>query len=58
MMNLRIFKHNDEWIVLNECSAITFHQSLADAMDHASTQIRQTTDNGTAHESHQALNNR
>ena len=57
-MNLRIFKHNNEWIVLNECSAITFHQSLADAMDHASTQIRQTTDNGTAHESHQALNNR
>ena len=57
-MNLRIFKHNNDWIVLNQYNAITFHQNLADAMDDASTQIRQATDNGATHEGHKAFNNR
>ena len=36
-MNVQIFRHDKEWIVLTESYALTFHQTLAGAMDHTST---------------------
>jgi hypothetical protein len=46
-MNIQIFRHNDEWIVLTESYALTFHQSLAGAMKYAATEIGASNHHGT-----------
>ena len=38
-MNIQIFRHDVQWIVLTEYYALTFHKTLASAMDHAATEI-------------------
>lgn len=38
-MNIQIFRHRDEWIVLNESYEITFHQNLFNAMSYAAAEI-------------------
>ena len=45
-MNVSVFKRNFEWIVIVDYHAITFHQTFADAMRHASTQIRSANNSG------------
>ena len=47
-MNIQIFRHNDEWIVLTESYALTFHQTLAGAMSYAATQIGASDHHGTS----------
>ena len=57
-MNVQIFRHNAEWIVLTETYALTFHQTLAGAMRYASTEIGASNHHGTSQQSHSALNDR
>jgi hypothetical protein len=56
-MNVQIFRHQNEWIVLTEAYALTFHQTLAGAMRHASTEIGASVDHGTPQQSNSASNN-
>ena len=50
-MNVQIFRHNDEWIVLTESYALTFHQTLASAMSHAATEIGASNNHGASQQS-------
>ena len=50
-MNVQIFRHDKEWIVLTESYALTFHQTLAGAMHHAATQIGASDRHGTSSKS-------
>ena len=50
-MNVQIFRHDKEWIVLTESYALTFHQTLAGAMDHAATEIGASDHHGTSSKS-------
>ena len=50
-MNVQIFRHDKKWIVLTESYALTFHQTLAGAMDHAATEIGASDDHGTSSKS-------
>ena len=47
-MNVQIFRHEKEWIVLTESYRLTFHQSLASAMDYAATEIGASGHPGTS----------
>ena len=47
-MNVQIFRHDKEWIVLTESYALSFHQTLAGAMDHAAAEIGASNDHGTS----------
>ena len=47
-MNVQIFRHNAEWIVLTESYALTFHQTLAGAMSHAATEIGASNHHGAS----------
>jgi hypothetical protein len=55
-MNVQIFRHDKEWIVLTESYALTFHQTLGSAMDHAATQIGASDHHGTSEQSNSAIN--
>ena len=57
-MNVQIFRHNDEWIVLTESYALTFHQSLAGAMKYAATEIGASNHHGTSQQGDSTLDNR
>ena len=50
-MNVQIFRHDTEWIVLTESYALTFHQTLAGAMDHAAAEIGASDHHGTSSKS-------
>ena len=50
-MNVQIFRHQNEWIVLTESYALTFHQTLAGAMDHAAAEIGASDHHGTSSKS-------
>ena len=50
-MNVQIFRHNKEWIVLTESCTLTFHQTLAGAMQHASTEIGASDHHGASQQS-------
>jgi len=50
-MNVQIFRHDKEWIVLTESYALTFHQTLGSAMDHAATEIGASDHHGTSSKS-------
>ena len=54
-MNVQIFRHDKEWIVLTESYALTFHQTLAGAMDHAATEIGASDHHGTPQQGNSAL---
>ena len=54
-MNVQIFRHNAEWIVLTESYALTFHQTLAGAMDHAATEIGASDHHGASEQSNSAF---
>ena len=54
-MDVRIYRHRKEWIVLTEDLQVTFHQTLAGAMEHASAAIRTPTDHATFAESYSPL---
>ena len=56
-MNVQIFRHNDEWIVLTESYALTFHQSLSGAMRYAATEIGASDHHGTSQQSNSTSNN-
>ena len=56
-MNIQIFRHNDEWIVLTESYALTFHQSLAGAMKYAATEIGASDHHGTSQQGDSTLDN-
>ncbi len=55
-MSIQIFRHNDEWVVLTESYALTFHQTLAGAMKHAATQVGASDRHGTPKQSNTAFN--
>ena len=50
-MNAQIFRHRNEWIVLTQSYALTFHQTLAGAMDHAAAKIGASDHHGTSSKS-------
>ena len=50
-MNVQIFRHRDEWIVLNESYEITFHQTLNSAMNHAAAEIGASDRHGAPQQS-------
>ena len=50
-MNVQIFRHDKEWIVLTDSCALTFHQTLAGAMQYASAEIRASDHYGTPQQS-------
>ena len=54
-MNVQIFRHDKEWIVLTESYALTFHQTLAGAMDHAAAEIGASDHHGTSQQGNSAL---
>jgi hypothetical protein len=54
-MNVQIFRHDKEWIVLTESYALTFHQTLAGAMDHAAAEIGASDHHGTPKQSNSAF---
>ena len=56
-MNVQIFRHDKEWIVLTESYALTFHQTLGSAMDHAATEIGASDHHGTPEQSNSTLDN-
>ena len=56
-MNVQIFRHDKEWIVLTESYALTFHQTLAGAMSHAATEIGASDHHGASSQSDSAINN-
>ena len=57
-MNVSVFKRNFEWIVIVDYHAITFHQTFADAMRHASTQVRSANNFGAVTQNHFSLHDR
>ena len=56
-MNIQIFRHRDEWIVLNESYEITFHQTLAKAMNHAATEIGASDRHGASQQGNSTSHN-
>ncbi len=56
-MNVQIFRHDKEWIVLTESYALTFHQTLGSAMDHAATEIGASDHHGTSEQSDSTFDN-
>ena len=56
-MNVQIFRHDKEWIVLTESYALTFHQTLAGAMDHAAAEIGASDHHGTSQQGDSFSNN-
>ena len=56
-MNVQIFRHNAEWIVLTESYALTFHQTLAGAMKYAATEIGAPDHHGASQQSDSTSNN-
>ena len=56
-MNIQIFHHNSEWIVLTESYALTFHQTLAKAMRHAATEIGASDHHGAPQQSNSTSDN-
>ena len=56
-MNVQIFRHNAEWIVLTESYALTFHQTLAGAMKYAATEIGASDHHGTSQQGDSFSNN-
>ena len=56
-MSIQIFRHNDEWIVLTESYALTFHQTLAGAMKYAATEIGASDHHGASQQSNSTGNN-
>ena len=56
-MNVQIFRHIKEWIVLTESCTLTFHQTLAGAMDHAATEIGASDHHGASSQSDSAIDN-
>ena len=56
-MNVQIFRHDKEWIVLTESYALTFHQTLAGAMHHAATEIGASNRHGAPSQSNSAIDN-
>jgi hypothetical protein len=54
-MNVQIFRHNAEWIVLTESYALTFHQTLAGAMSHAAAEIGASDHHGAPKQSNTTL---
>ena len=56
-MNVQIFRHQNEWIVLTETYALTFHQTLAGAMKYASAEIGASTHHGTPQQSNSTCDN-
>ena len=56
-MNVQIFRHNVEWIVLTESYALTFHQTLAGAMKYAATEIGASDHHGTPEQSDSTFDN-
>ena len=56
-MNIQIFRHNDEWIVLTESYALTFHQTLAGAMKYAATEIGASDHHGASQQGNPASDN-
>jgi hypothetical protein len=56
-MNVQIFRHNVEWIVLTESYALTFHQTLAGAMNHAATEIGASDHHGASQQSNSTSHN-
>jgi hypothetical protein len=56
-MNVQIFRHNAEWIVLTESYALTFHQTLAGAMRHAATEIGAPDHHGAPQQSDSTSDN-
>jgi len=50
-MNIQIFRHEKEWIVLTESYGLTFHQSLASAMNYAATEIGASDHHGASPQS-------
>jgi hypothetical protein len=55
MKNVQIFRNNRDWIVLTEDHTVTFHQTLAGAMEHASAQVRTPAYSGAASQGHESL---
>jgi hypothetical protein len=56
-MNVQIFRHNAEWIVLTESYALTFHQTLAGAMKYAATEIGASDHHGASQQSNSTGDN-
>ena len=56
MKNVQIFRDKREWIVLTEDHPVTFHQTLAGAMEYASAQVRTPAHSGTPSQGHESLN--
>jgi hypothetical protein len=56
-MNIQIFRHDSEWIVLTESYALTFHQTLADAMKYAATEIGASDRHGASQQSNSTRHN-
>ena len=56
-MNVQIFRHNAEWIVLTESYTLTFHQTLAGAMSYAATEIGASNHHGASQQSDSTSNN-
>ncbi len=56
-MNVQIFRHDKEWIVLTESYTLTFHQTLAGAMGHAAAQIGASDRYGASQQSDSAIDN-
>jgi hypothetical protein len=56
-MNVQIFRHGKEWIVLTESYGLTFHQSLASAMNYAATEIGASDHHGAPQQSNSTSDN-
>jgi len=56
-MNIQIFRHSKEWIVLTDSCTLTFHQTLAGAMHHAATEIGASDRHGASWQSNPTLDN-
>ena len=54
-MDVHIYRHRKEWIVLTEDLQVTFHQTLAGAMEHASAAVRTSTNYAALTESYSPL---
>jgi hypothetical protein len=57
-MDVHIYRYRKEWIVLTEDLEVTFHQTLAGAMEHASAAIRSPTNTSALTEGYSSLYNR
>lgn len=54
-MDVRVYRYRKEWIVLTEDLEVTFHQTLAGAMEHASAAVRTPAHNAALTESYSPL---